>query len=225
MGKVGTVLAIILVVGIAGYFLSPVDIFEYLPFDPDEITTRIDAVFQQSWKIGIDPISDISNQTAALIENRTGLTLDISKKEKEIEEEVHRLVNIQREIYDLESLEYDDNIAAVAKLHSLDMAKRDFFSHENPDGQTPTDRASELEYYCIKINAIYVTSGIGENIFMLNSRGGVFWQSVEDVSQTAVEGWMKSPGHRENILKTNYDSEGIGVIISDRSIHVTQNFC
>ena len=225
MGKVGAAIGIVVLLGVAGYFFLPVNLLDFLPFDSDDITTQIDAVFQKTWRIDIDPITDISNKTAEIIEQRTGLTFDLEKKEKEIEKEVHRLVNIEREKFGLEPLEYDPELAVVAKIHSLDMSKRDFFAHENPDGEDPTDRGANLDYYCIKINAIYVTSGIGENIFMLNSRGGLSLYPVEDISEKAVVGWMNSPGHRENILKKNYDSEGIGVIYTDKSIHVTQNFC
>jgi uncharacterized protein YkwD len=41
-----------------------------------------------------------------------------------------------------------------------------------------------------------------------------------------VEGWMKSPGHRENILAPHWKRQGIGVEIAPGNrILVTQNFC
>lgn len=225
MGKGGTIFAVVIFVTIAAYFFAPMDLLDYLPLDSNEITTKINAVVQKNWRLDIEPISDLSNFTAEIIENRTGFTFDISKKEKQIEQEVHHLVNIEREKFGLDSLVYDSNLASVAKLHSFDMSERDFFAHENLDGKNPTDRGADLDYHCIKINAIYVTSGIGENIFMINSRGGRLLYSIDEIAQRAVEGWMNSEGHRENILEKNYGSEGIGVIITDKSIHVTQNFC
>jgi uncharacterized protein YkwD len=35
-----------------------------------------------------------------------------------------------------------------------------------------------------------------------------------EIAQSTVSGWMESPGHRENILTSTYDSEGIGITVS-----------
>jgi uncharacterized protein YkwD len=55
------------------------------------------------------------------------------------------------------------------------------------------------------------------------------WNSQEKIAVTTVQGWMKSPGHRENILPPYFKSEGIGIFINtadtDGRVYVTQNFC
>jgi uncharacterized protein YkwD len=46
------------------------------------------------------------------------------------------------------------------------------------------------------------------------------------LAEVVVDGWMDSPGHRENILEDGYGLQGIGVAISsDEEVFVTQNFC
>jgi uncharacterized protein YkwD len=43
----------------------------------------------------------------------------------------------------------------------------------------------------------------------------------------AHEGWMKSPGHRANILRTEPLSPayiGVGIVVKDGSFWATQNF-
>ena len=70
--------------------------------------------------------------------------LTIQEKEIETEKEIHRLVNIERINHNLEPLEYDDGLAMIAKRHSQDMNNRGYFSHETPEGKTPTDRSDEF---------------------------------------------------------------------------------
>jgi uncharacterized protein YkwD len=76
--------------------------------------------------------------------------------------------------------------------------------------------------------------GFSENIFQNNLYSSItyingvpnyHWNSLEEIAKTTVEGWMKSPGHRENLLGY-HTSEGIGVAIaSDDKVYITQNFC
>jgi uncharacterized protein YkwD len=52
------------------------------------------------------------------------------------------------------------------------------------------------------------------------------YNAPEEIAQQAVEGWMSSPGHRQNILTPQWTREGIGLAISsDGKIYATQNFC
>jgi uncharacterized protein YkwD len=52
------------------------------------------------------------------------------------------------------------------------------------------------------------------------------WNSLEEIANQAVTGWMNSEGHRKNILDDHFQQEGIGVAFStDNKIYVTENFC
>jgi len=156
----------------------------------------------------------------------TSLSVGINgtTKEKQAEMEVHRLINLEREKYGLKTLGYDEKLASVAKLHSIDMANNEYFSHETPEGLSPTDRAGEIGYICRYQVGNLIYSGIGENIHMVKGSSMVLW-SPESIAELAVSGWMDSPGHKKNILTSNFSNEGIGVSISAFTIHVTQNFC
>jgi len=46
----------------------------------------------------------------------------------------------------------------------------------------------------------------------------------EEFAGAAVEGWMKSPGHRDNILNPRYDTSGIGVAMAGDRAFATQVF-
>lgn len=116
------------------------------------------------------------------------------------------------------------------------MASRNYFSHTNLIGQSPTDRGATVGYDCRKDYGSYYTYGLAENIFQGSlysqywTRNGVVvrkdYHSLDELASLVVDGWMDSPGHRQNIVDTSYDSEGIGVAIdSDEKVYVTQNFC
>ena len=51
-------------------------------------------------------------------------------------------------------------------------------------------------------------------------------EDEEAVAKELVNGWMDSPGHRENILDRQYGRIRVGVVInSAEDIYSTQNFC
>ena len=52
------------------------------------------------------------------------------------------------------------------------------------------------------------------------------WLTPNELAESAVQGWMNSPGHRQNILTPHWRSEGIGVAVSnDGKVLATQDFC
>jgi len=115
------------------------------------------------------------------------------------------------------------------------MAKNNYFSHVNLRGLDPTGRGSQVGYSCYKNYGSYYTTGIAENIFQNNLYDSVTyyngvpsydWSSQEEIAQSTVNGWMNSPGHRQNILTSTYDSQGIGVAIAaDDKVYITEDFC
>ncbi|MGR6965993.1 CAP domain-containing protein [Geodermatophilus sp. URMC 61] len=100
------------------------------------------------------------------------------------------LVNEARVDAGCGALTTDPALAAVARAHSADMRDRDYFSHTSPEGLSPFDRAEQAG----------VDYSRAENI--------AFGQS----DATAVmEAWLKSPGHRANILDCELTKLGVGV--------------
>lgn len=154
---------------------------------------------------------------------------------RELEKRIHELINEERSQRGLSKLSWDGELAEIARKHSRDMAKNNYFSHTNLEGEGPTERGEEEGYYCRKDFGSYYKEGIGENIFQnwlydsityTNGASSYDWSSMEEIAQSTVQGWMNSPGHRKNILEPDYDSEGIGVAISnDGKVYVTQDFC
>ena len=50
------------------------------------------------------------------------------------------------------------------------------------------------------------------------------FKTEEDIENEAVNGWMNSPGHRENILYPNYNETGIGIAKVGNYLIITQIF-
>jgi uncharacterized protein YkwD len=104
------------------------------------------------------------------------------------------------------ALRWNDKLAVAASAHSTDMAARNYFSHTNPEGLNPSDRAQAAGY----------GRGAGENI--------AAGQRTMDEAMTA---WLKSPGHCSNIMSTRYKDYAIGCATSQNSqygIYWTQSF-
>lgn len=152
-----------------------------------------------------------------------------------LEKEVHSLINEERRNQGLSTLSWDGKLSEIARGHSQDMATNNYFSHNNLRGQDPTDRAMTKGYNCYKDYGSYYTEGIAENIFQNNLYDSVTyvnlvpfhsWNTQSEIAQSTVQGWMESPGHRQNILTATYDKEGIGIAISsDDKVYITENFC
>jgi len=147
------------------------------------------------------------------------------------------LINIQRQQNGLSTLSYDSFLANIARGHSYDMSLRNFFEHTNPDGMNARARGDWAGYPCVRDYETYYTSGISENLYQgyryqtyLTAPNGTIvsynWSSIEFIANQAVNGWMNSEGHRENILDYHFQQEGIGVSFSSYDkIYVTENFC
>ncbi len=151
---------------------------------------------------------------------------------------VHRLVNQERSRRQLPALAYDEALAQIARSHSQDMSQRHFFDHINPDGDDPTRRALRMGYEVTENIGTHIKSGIGENIYQGYSHHGYEgfvdsgvkhiryrWLDNQQLAEEAVKAWMKSPGHRANILDDSYLRQGIGVYLgNDKKIFFSQNF-
>ena len=105
--------------------------------------------------------------------------------------EVLTLTNQERSKQGLGPLTMCPTLDNAAQMHAEAMKDQGFFEHENPfTGEDPSSRGEQAGY------GPYV----GENIAM-------GYQTPREV----VEGWMDSPGHRENIL-SDYLHLGVGIL-------------
>ena len=169
----------------------------------------------------------------------------------ELEQKIHNLTNIERKKRNLSQLSYDTHAQDISRLHSKDMSVRNYFEHTNLDGQEPSDRAASANFdfqkqsndsgtmkKIIKMVTPKPFSSVyayGENLYQTNLANHVItvngvptnydWQNTDQLAKEIVDGWMKSKDHYENIVKSEWQREGIGVYIAnDDKVFATQNF-
>ena len=108
------------------------------------------------------------------------------------------LLNRVRARHDLPQLRLNPRLSRAARRHTRDMVRRRYFAHDSLDGRSFSQRIHA---------ARYVPRGaswwIGENL------GWGSGSLAEPMS--LVRAWMRSPGHRANILNRTFRDIGIGI--------------
>lgn len=108
-----------------------------------------------------------------------------------MEQSVHQQVNQYRKSHNLPPLKWDDRIAQQARIHSQAMASGKVpFSHNGFEGRVKAI-AQSISY-----------RRAGENV--------AYNLGYADPGKQAVQGWIKSTGHRHN-MEGNFDLTGIGI--------------
>lgn len=111
------------------------------------------------------------------------------------EQEVFDLINKQRTNNGLQALKIDNEVQNVARIKAQDMVDNNYFSHTSPTYGSPFDMLNSFK-------VSYKTAG--ENIAGNSS------------NSEAVTAWMNSSGHKANILNSNFNYTGIGVVKSNK---------
>jgi len=101
------------------------------------------------------------------------------------------LINKERLSREVKEVVFDGELNNVGRAHCKDMFERGYFSHYTPEGFSPFDRMDD---------AGIIYSFAGENL------------ALSPNTDIAMKGLMNSPGHKANILSTDFGRVGIGVI-------------
>jgi uncharacterized protein YkwD len=109
--------------------------------------------------------------------------------------EVIRLTNEKRAEAGVLALTYNSSLEAAAKAKGEHMLANDYWAHVAPDGTEP---------WKFFVDAGYKYRYAGENL-------------ARDFSnpQSAVDAWMASPSHRDNLLSSKYNEIGVAVVEGD----------
>lgn len=146
-----------------------------------QLKSKIDMTF-------IGGTSVISVELENAVSQQGGYITDSLKI---LEDQVITLVNKERTAKGLQALTKNDVLCNLARLKSQDMIDKNYFDHDSPTYGSPFDM---MKSFGIKY------SYAGENI--------AYGQAA---AEEVMEGWMKSTGHRENILKEEYQEIGVGI--------------
>lgn len=147
-----------------------------------------------------DIIGCVSSEYIKQAEDTQNTTAEEYKEEStssltEDEKELLRLINKQRTDNGLNELQIDDELQNVARIKAQDMIDNNYFAHESPTYGSP--------FEMMKSNQItYRTAG--ENI------------AGNSEIPKAVEAWMASESHKNNILNNSYNYTGVAVVNSSK---------
>jgi len=215
----------------------------------------------------IEPKTIPQPKTLSQIETTTEINI------QELELQIHQLINQERSKNGLEELEWNSDVANVARVHSEEMANYNtkttatdllqgipLLYHEGLSFGVYHDSRllnSGIDYFGlageniaalpIVEDAYYETYSVGfiAPRFMESAISpfedeldavlrvkrdiqraeelvtesmprvqwlGISYYSQEELAKDFVDSWMESPGHRENILTSEFDEQGIGVV-------------
>lgn len=124
-----------------------------------------------------------------------------------LQDEVLAHLNAQRKAHGLSALRPSQKLEKAAQGHACDNAARRSISHESSDGATLKTRLKKVGY---RFRAAAENTGRGFG-----------------TAERAVEWWMNSPHHRDNILFHRVREVGIGIAVSDApdsKLHWVINF-
>jgi len=151
------------------------------------------------WKIavktqtGVQELIDSNTQLANSNLIYAGQTINVPTKEQgSVEQEVNRLVNVERTNAGLPALKNDWELARVAAFKSQDMHDKTYFSHTSPTYGSP---------FTMIGNFGITYRSAGENI----AKG-------QNSAAEVVQAWMNSEGHKANILSKNFTHTGVGYV-------------
>lgn len=155
----------------------------------DHVTSALGHTFGD-WVTTVAPTASSAGtqvRTCTFCGAQESATIPPAFEPSAITRQVVNLVNQERANAGLPPLTAVTNLDIYAQTRSTELPT--VFDHVRPDGSNPLTTVFSLGNY----------STAGENIAMGYAS-----------AQAVMEGWMKSPGHRENILSTKYTFIGVG---------------
>lgn len=133
-----------------------------------------------------------TNKTTTTTVNTSTTNNTSTQAYEAFELKVIELTNNERQKAGLAPLQINNLLMENAEQKSLDMKQNKYFSHTSPTLGSPFDQ--------MKNNGISYKKA-GENI----AKG-------QTTPAQVVQAWMDSPGHRENIMNSQYTHIGVGYV-------------
>jgi uncharacterized protein YkwD len=110
------------------------------------------------------------------------------------------LLNRRRAARGMPRLRINRRLSRAARRHTRDMVRRGYFGHTSPRGVDMLSRIKRTGYLGGGVRSWTV----GENI--------AWGQKHRGSPRSIVRAWMRSSGHRHNILNPGFREMGIGVV-------------
>lgn len=147
------------------------------------IPVLLAAVGLSAWTVAAPAGAGVSRSSASVQTLESGVLVDI---------------NSVRQDHGLAPLHLSPKLSAAARQHSAEMAKDGYFSHNSANGGTFDKRI--IRYYSSAGRHFW---SVGENLL---------WSSPDIDPAGAVQMWMNSPPHRENLLTARWREIGLSAV-------------
>ncbi|SDN07256.1 uncharacterized protein, YkwD family [Psychrobacillus sp. OK028] len=177
---------------------------------PEVVTPAKPVEEKPEVKAPVAPIKE-KPEVKAPVEQKVEQTPVVQKQTPEVKDEVKvtseiqqvvDLTNQERAKAGLKALQIDTKLTQSAQAKSQDMKNKNYFSHTSPTYGSPFDQMKSM-------GITYKSAA--ENIAM-----------GQRSPQEVVDAWMKSPGHKANIMNASFTHIGVG--LSDSGYYWTQQF-
>jgi uncharacterized protein YkwD len=147
------------------------------------------------------PLNNSSFNQSVLAQVPTDENSNLSR----MEQDIHNQINQYRQSIGLNPFMWDETISQQSRIHSANMANGKF-----PLGHDQFEQRAEM------IMTTITYSQAAENV--------AFNYGYSDPTTQAVQGWLKSPGHKKNI-EGKYNLTGVGVVKNSKGeYYFTQIF-
>ena len=134
--------------------------------------------------------------------NYTGKASSIYKQSAEIEkirQEIVTKTNAVRKSKGMPELKVDVRLMDAAQVRATELAATTTYSHSRPDGS--------------KFNTVTDCPYVGENIHRITTYYLDYYKL--QLAEAAVNDWVKSTAHLENILNPSVSSIGVGIAMGE----------
>lgn len=179
-------------------------------FAPSSYTVRSgDSMWKIAvrFQVGISELIKANPQikNPALIYVGQVITIPNAAPLSSLEDEVIRLVNVQRANYGLPMLVKNWEASRVARYKSQDMIDKRYFAHMSPTYGSPF---TMMQNFGLRFSAAAENIAYGQR-----------------TAAEVMNSWMNSPGHRANILNRSFTQIGVGAAkASNGTLYWTQMF-
>ena len=113
-----------------------------------------------------------------------------------LDSQILERLNATRAAHGLRPLVVSDGLENAAVAHSRDLIQAGVFQHDSPDG---TSFVQRLKHFYSPSG--YASWTAGENLL---------YNTADIDADTAIQAWLDSPPHRENMLNPDWREVGIG---------------
>lgn len=172
---------------------------EYKYVCPDQrVVDQPDACFPKNGASATPPPGpEILPEPTLSANGKPELQPPSSEKLAKLEKDILEEINVVRAVEGLKALAWNERAASAARKYAKELVEQERFAHTGAEGSNIHDRLRAEGLFEFVAN---------ENLAQLSFDGDL------PKSSQVVNGWLKSPGHRSNILDVDglYSHAGLG---------------